>query len=75
MHIKNNFLKTLYKLFATIVIIECVYLFAVPLVVNEVLKTDVIKNIVSQKTNANLDYQTLNVKTRLAPNLYLYANK
>ena len=44
MHIKNQFFKTLYKLFVTIVIIECVYLFAVPLVVNEILKTDVVKN-------------------------------
>ena len=73
MHIKNQFLKILYKLFVTIIIIECAYLFAVPLVTNEVLKTDVVKNFVSSKTNAKLDYQTLKIKTYLVPNLSIYA--
>lgn len=73
MHIKSQFFKILYKLFVTIIIIECVYLFAVPLVVNEVLKIDVVKNLVSSKTNAKLDYQTLKIKTYLTPDLSIYA--
>ena len=38
-----------------------------------VLKTDVVKNFVSSKTNAKLDYQTLKIKTYLVPNLSIYA--
>ena len=73
MQINKNFIKKLVKILITIFILECVYLFAVPISFNAIAKTNLIKNIVSSKTNAQLNYADFKIKTHLSPAISLKA--
>ena len=67
MHIKNHHIKKLFKLLITISVLECIYLFAVPAIINNLLQSDLLKNIVKDKTNTELDYKQAKIKTHIKP--------
>lgn len=75
MQIKNRHFKLLLKLFIVISILECIYLFAIPPVLNKFANTDYIKNLFAQKANAELEYSKIKVKTHIKPNLTIKADK
>ena len=72
MHIKNIY-KQLSKVIISIIVLECLYLFAVPPVVNHFLNQDYIRNYVKNNTNANLDYEKAKLKTHILPHLSIRA--
>ena len=67
MQISDNFIKKLIKILVTIFVLECVYLFVIPFSFNLLAKTDLIKNIFSSKTNAQISYSDLKIKTHIVP--------
>ena len=75
MHIKNRYIKTLFKVLITISVFECLYLFAVPAIINGFLNGDLIKDIVNKNTNAELDYKNAKIKTHIKPIVSLKADE
>ena len=75
MHIKNRYIKTLFKVLITISVFECLYLFAVPAIINGFLNGNLIKDIVSKNTNAELDYKNAKIKTHIKPIVSLKADE
>lgn len=75
MQTKNHYLKLLLKLFIVISILECIYLFAIPPVLNEFTKTNYIKSLFSKNTNAKLEYSKIKIKTHIKPNITIKADK
>ena len=71
MHIK----KILFKLIITCLVLESIYLFAVPAVLNYYAQTDHIKNILAEKTNANFNYNNAKFKTHFIPALSINVGK
>lgn len=69
MQIKNHYIKLLFKILITISILECVYLFVVPTIINTFLNGDFIKNIIKNNSNAELNYKNAKVKTHILPNI------
>jgi len=68
---KNKLLKIIISL----IIAESVYLFAVPFAVNSLFDTNFVKNIISNKTNANIFYENLKLKTHIKPALSFSVEK
>ncbi len=75
MQINKNFINKLIKIFITIFVLECVYLFVIPFSFNQIAKTDLIKNVIASKTNANIGYSDLKIKTHVIPALSFKAKK
>ena len=73
MDIKSG-LKSLLKILITIAVLECVYLFVLPPVINHFLNKDYIKNLVKENTNAKLDYSKAKIKTHLLPDITIKAD-
>ena len=73
MQISKNFIKKLVKILVTIFVLECVYLFVIPFSFNQIVKTDLIKNIVASKTNAQINYSDLKIKTHVIPAISIKA--
>lgn len=69
MQIKNRYKKLLFKIFITISILECVYLIAVPTILNSFLNGDFIKNLIKNNSNAELEYKNAKIKTHFVPNV------
>ncbi len=67
MHINKNFIKIFSKYLIIIALLEGVYLYAVPAVLNNLAGKNYIKNFISQKTNICLNYDTLTFKTHIIP--------
>ena len=63
--LKQKLLKTI----ITISILEGIYLFALPLAMNCIANTNLIKNIFETKTNATINYENARFKTHIIPAL------
>lgn len=66
--------KILLKIIITIVIIESIYLFAIPFALNSAVKTEFVKNIFAKKTNAVLNYGEIKIKTHIKPAITISAD-
>lgn len=75
MHIKNRYIKLLFKLFIIISILECIYLFAIPPILEQFANKDFISKILDKKTNAKLEYSNVKIKTHIKPQITLKAGK
>lgn len=71
MHIK----KILFRIIITCFVLEGIYLFAVPEILNYFAQTDYIKNIFSEKTNASLNYSNAKFKTHFKPSVSINFGK
>ena len=67
-------LKNLLKVLISISILECMYLFAFPPIINYFLNQDYIRNIVKENTSAKLKYSQAKIKTHILPDITLKAN-
>lgn len=67
--------KILLKTIITFVVIESIYLFAVPFALNIAVKTDCVKNIFASKTSATLNYENVKFKTHIKPALTVKIGK
>ena len=74
MQFNNRLMKKLYKLIIVVCVLECAYLFALPIIANKFLETDYLQNLISSKTNAKLDYSNVKVKTHFLPAISLSAD-
>ena len=73
MQINKNFIKKLVKILISIFVLECVYLFVIPITFNSIIKTNFVKNLISTKTNANINYDELKLKTHITPSINIKA--
>ncbi|MBQ3642410.1 hypothetical protein II906_10885, partial [bacterium] len=75
MEINNRFIKNLFKTILIIVVIEVLYLTAVPFTVTQIAKTNLIKKVFSSQTNADLKYKKLKFKTHVTPSITIKAKE
>lgn len=75
MHIKNIFNKKILLILILLIIIEIIYLFAIPPILNHLAAKNKIHNLINKLTNANIEYQNAKFKTSVTPNLTLYLDK
>lgn len=69
MIIKNKIMKKIVKIAILFAVLECSYLFIIPPLVNHFLPNDLIKNIVEQNSNANIEYSNIKFSTNITNNL------
>ena len=64
---KNKLISIIIKLFIVIALFECVYLFAVPVLINKYVTGEFIKNISEEKTNLSVDCLEPRIRTHILP--------
>ncbi len=69
MKIKTGLKKILLITVIILAIFECLYLFALPAVLNKAGQTDCLKNLVKNKSNAILSYDRIKFKTHIMPRI------
>ncbi len=69
MKINTNFIKLLFKIFIIISILECIYLFVLPLSLNKLTEKGYINKLVSSQTNAQISIIEPKFKTHILPYL------
>ena len=69
MKIKTGLKKFLLITVIILAIFECLYLFALPAVLNKAGQTDCLKNLVKNKSNAALNYDRIKFKTYFMPGI------
>ena len=74
MQIKNRFLKLIFKVAVVVAVFECLYLVALPPILNKIASGELVKNIVQAKTNANLEYKKAKFKTHFSPYISISAD-
>ena len=75
MDIKKKYIKLLFKLFIIISILECIYLFAIPPVLEYFANKNFISDIFNARTNAKIEYTNIKIKTHLKPQITLKTDK
>ena len=73
--IKSKYIKLLFKLFIIISILECIYLFAIPPVLEHFANKNFISGIFNAKTNAKLEYSNIKIKTHIKPQITLKTDR
>jgi len=71
MHIKNRYIKTLFKAITIISIFECLYLFALPAALNNPANKDFVNKLVNNNDNVQITYLNPKFKTHIKPNITL----
>ncbi len=67
--------RILLKTIITVSIIEGMYLFALPVAMNLVAKTDIVKNLFESKTMASINYENAKFKTHIKPAITVSVQK
>ena len=62
-------MKRFIKIIATLIIIECIYLFVLPFALEKFAQSNKIKNLIFSKTNVNFQYKKLKIKTHIKPDI------
>lgn len=74
MQIKNRFLKLIFKVAVVVAVFECLYLVALPPILNKIASGEFVNNLIESKTNANLEYKNAKFKTHFYPDLSISAD-
>ena len=75
MYINNKFVKIIFKIIISCAVLECLYLFALPPIINHFLSDDFINKFVYENTNADIKYDKLKLKTHIKPDISIHAGK
>lgn len=74
MQLKHRFIKQFFKLAVLIAIIECIYLFFIPFMVNKIIYKESFHKFIENKTNIVINYKNPEIKTYLLPYLSIKAD-
>lgn len=67
MYIKNKIIKKIFKLAMLFAVLECLYIFVFPPVLNHFMPEDFLKNIIEKNTNSNIEYSNPRFSTDITP--------
>ncbi|MCD7740419.1 MAG: hypothetical protein LUH11_03625, partial [Candidatus Gastranaerophilales bacterium] len=69
MHIKNHYIRLLIKSFIIIVVLECLYLFTAPYILEKIAGNNFINKKIIENTNASITYSDIKIKTHIRPDI------
>lgn len=75
MYIKNRFIKSMFKIIVTIMVFECIYLFALPSLLNKIAADDSVYKYINNKSNANIEFLNPKFQTHIKPDITINLDK
>ena len=71
---KKSRLKLFCKILTVLAVVECLYLFVLPPIAEQVLNRNSVRDFINSKSNADINYAQLKLKTHIIPAVSVYSD-
>lgn len=71
---KKSRLKLFCKILTVLAVVECLYLFVLPPIAEQVLNRNSVRDFINSKSNADINYAQLKLKTYIIPAVSVYSD-